>query len=168
MPRAPRNVNPALPPRPNTVNPQHISFLQQSPEPSVALSGCTDVISDIPSQSPLPSHERIPSQPPPNPPVIIITPSSHQTYPEPSVALSGGTEDDGECGPNQPSNPESAPYTIPSSPTSASQNSFIIPPPLSDMSFLVLGRILSCSFVQFCSPLTGNTFQQVKSTDYFV
>jgi hypothetical protein len=125
------------PPRPNTVNPQHISFLQQSPEPSVALSGCTDVISDIPSQSPLPSHERIPSQPSPNPPVIIITPSSHQTYHEPSVALSGGTEDDGECGPNQPSNPESTPYTIPPSPTSASQNPFIIPPPLSDMSFLV-------------------------------
>jgi hypothetical protein len=31
-----------------------------------------------------------------------------------------------------------------------------------------IGRILSCSFVQFCSPLTRNTFQQVKSTDYFV
>ena len=36
------------PPRPNTANPQHISFLQQSPEPSVDLSGCTDVISNNP------------------------------------------------------------------------------------------------------------------------
>ena len=32
----------------------------------------------------------------------------------------------------------------------------------------LVGRILCCSFIQFCSPLTGNTIQQVKSIDYFL
>ena len=29
-----------------------------------------------------------------------------------------------------------------------------------------IGHILGCIFVQFCSPLTGNTFQPAKSIDY--
>ena len=31
-----------------------------------------------------------------------------------------------------------------------------------------IGHILGCNFVQFCSPLTGNTFQPAKSIDYCV
>ena len=77
------------PPRPTIANPHHTSFLQQSPEPPVALSGCTDATCDIPSLSPVPSPERIPSQLPPNPPVFSLTSTSQQTYPDPSVALSG-------------------------------------------------------------------------------
>jgi hypothetical protein len=125
------------PPRPTIANSHHTSFLQQSPEPPVALSGCTDAISDIPSLSPVPSPERIPSQLPPNPPVFSLTSTSQQTYPDPLVALSGGTDHDGECGPNQPSNPNpNNPHSTPSSPNSASPNPFIIPPPLSE-SFLM-------------------------------
>ncbi len=121
------------PPRPIITNPHHTSFLQQSPASLVALSGCTDVISDIPSQTPTPPPERIPSQIPPNPPVISITSTSQQTHPDPLVALNGSTDSDGECGPNQSSNPIlTNPRFTPSSPNSASQNPFIIPPPLSD------------------------------------
>jgi hypothetical protein len=64
-------------------------------EPSVSLSDCTDANRDIPYQLPLPTPERIPSQLPPNPPVISTTPTSHQTYPESSVALSGCTNAEG-------------------------------------------------------------------------
>jgi hypothetical protein len=35
------------PPRPIITNPHHISSPQRSPEPMVALSGCTAVIRDI-------------------------------------------------------------------------------------------------------------------------
>ena len=105
-------------------------------EPLVSLSDCTDANRDIPYQLPLPTPEQIPSQLPPNPPVIPTTPSSHQTYPESSVALSGCTNAEGEFVTNQSSTPESTnPPTIPPSPTSASQDPFIIPPPLSE-SFL--------------------------------
>ncbi len=121
------------PPRPIITNPHHTSFLQQSLGSLVALNGCTDVISDIPSQPPAPPPEMISSQIPPNSPVSSITSTSQQTHPDPSVALNDSTDSDGECGPNQPSNPIlTNPCSTPSSPNSASQNPFIIPPPLSD------------------------------------
>jgi hypothetical protein len=95
-------------------------------EPSVSLSDCTDANRDIPYQLQLPTPERIPSQLPPNPPVISTTPTSHQTYPESSVVLSGCTNAEGEFVTNQSSTPESTnPFTIPPSPTSASQDPFI-------------------------------------------
>ncbi len=89
------------------------------------------MISDIPSQPPAPPPERISSQILPNPPVSSITSTSQQTHPDPLVALNGST--DGECGPNQPSNPIlTNPCSTPSSPNFTSQSPFIIPPPLSD------------------------------------
>ena len=120
-----------------------------NPEPSVSLSDCSYANRDIPYQLPLTTPERIPSQLLPNPPVISITPTSHQTYPESSVALSGCTAVDGDVVPNQPSNPfTSAPHTPPSPPT-ASQNPFIIPPPLPD-------SFLSSSTTYQSQPNIGN------------
>ncbi|CAB4022390.1 uncharacterized protein LOC113214946 [Paramuricea clavata] len=128
------------PPRPTIANPHHTTSLQQSPEPPVALSGCTDAISDIPSLSPIPSHEKIPSQLPQHPPVISITPTPHQTYPDPSVAFRVVLIVMVIVVIISPNNP----YYTPSSANSASQNPFIIPPPLSE-SFLTSSSDMSCS-----------------------
>ncbi len=108
------DLDTSLPPRPITSipNPHHQVLL----EPVVALIDCT-----AGNRIALTSTQINPSNP------------IHQLSPEPMVALNGCTNVDGDILPNQTSNPtRTFPPLTPPSPTTASQNHFIIPPPLSE------------------------------------
>ncbi|CAB4040101.1 Hypothetical predicted protein, partial [Paramuricea clavata] len=116
------------PPRPNPNHtPNH--YHQPSLEPVVAPSGCTAGNSGTPLASPTPHH------PTSNSPELSLPTSTHQSSSEPTVALSGCTTGDGDVVPNQSSNSPTFDPDNPPSPSTASQNPFIIPPPLPD-SFL--------------------------------
>jgi hypothetical protein len=126
---------PPSPPRPNgypnTSIPSHLPIL----EAVVVLSDCTAVNSNATSPTPprLTNHSPPPNSSPPQ--SSRPNPNQHRS-PKPSVALNGCTDGDGEFVQNQSFNHLGAsPPTTSASPETASQNPFIIPPPLSEMSF---------------------------------
>ena len=153
---------PPSPPRPNgypnTSIPSHLPIL----EAVVVLSDCTAVNSNAtpPTHPRLTNHSPPPNSSPPQP-SRQYTPNPNQHHsPEPSVALNGCTDRDGEFVQNQSFNHLGAsPPTTPASPETASQNPFIIPPPLSEMSFL---------FSSNTSSSNGNTPSHIINPDPLV
>jgi hypothetical protein len=117
------DIVPSTLPRPS-VSSTPSSHHQSSFEPVVALDGCTTGNNDVPMVCPSQPRNPSPTQLTSNPSETQPSSPIHQSSPEPPVALNGCTDGDGNgC-------------LFPNSPTTASQNPFIIPPPLADTSFL--------------------------------
>ena len=117
------DIVPSTLPRPS-VSSTPSSHHQPSFEPVVALDGCTTGNNDVPMVCPSQPRNPSPTQLTSNPSETQPSSPIHQSSPEPPVALNGCTDGDGNgC-------------LFPNSPTTASQNPFIIPPPLADTSFL--------------------------------
>ena len=121
-PPPPSLSSPAQSSNPNTPTPSHLPIL----EAVVVPSDCNAVNSNAPlSTFPCPTNPPPPPNPSPPQSSCPYPPNLNQHRPpEPTVALNGCTAGDGTGGP------------LLSSPTTASQNPFIIPPPLADTSFL--------------------------------